>query len=148
MFIKFQVRAVLDSKNLSCGRCLTVWGWTIKGQLPPPQNPSQFFCSLKPVQAELSVHDQPVTHKRKGSTKLQADFKWALIEVTRRELSIVRVSYNSNKQSSLKNDVCIPQQHSTHQVSVENIKVTPTPHTINEEKNPQHPFLLQINFVH
>lgn len=112
----------------------------MKGQLPPPQNPSQ-FCSLNPLQAELSVHDQPVTHKRKGSTKLQADFKWALIEVTRRELSIVRVSYNSNKQSSLKNDVCIPQQHSTLQVSVENIKVPLTPYA--EEKNPQDLFLLQ-----
>lgn len=104
-----------------------VWGWTIKGQLPPPQSPSQFSCSLNPLQAELSVHDRPVTHKREGSTKLQADFKWALIEVTRRELSIVRVSYNSNKQSSLKNDVCIPLQHSTHQVSAENIKVSPHP---------------------
>lgn len=144
----WQNKCLLNSKWEHCWtvkicpvvRASQVWWWAIKGQLPPP---SQFSCSLNPPQAELSVHDQPVTHKREGSTKLQADFKGALIEVTRRELSIVRVSYNSNKQSSLKNDVCIPLQHSTHQVSVENIKVPPTPHTINEEeKNPQDLFFL------
>lgn len=158
VFIKFQVRAFLDSKNLSHGPYLTgvvmnnKRSFTGRGegrQTPSSTKPKSILLFIKPSAGnKLSVCDQPVTHKRKGSTKLQANFKWTLIEVTRRELSVVRVSYNSNKQSSLRNYTCIPKKRSTCQVSGKNIKVPPAPHTIREEKNAQDLFLLQFNFIH
>lgn len=129
VFIKFRVRALLDSKNLSHGPYLTgvvmnnKRSFTGRGKggeatshPHKTQAPSQ-FCSLNPLQAPSypSMASQS-QRKEKGSTKLQANFKRALIEVTRRELSIVNASYNSNKQSSLKNDACIPKKHSACQV--------------------------------